>query len=888
MHRTAANDRTVETLVQSIAAPKRRRQRDALNRATTHIESLEIRRLLSTTPVLVDKTVQFSPAPTAPVAQPMVGPQRSGKTGATPQVDRGPIIDYGGIANPLGYQIGARWSSTASGGTGTTGSGITLTYSIVPDGLIVGQNGVGEPLSGSSFRARMDAIYGNMATWLPVVQSVFESWSAISGITYVYEPNDDGAAWLTNGQLGVRGDVRISAHPIDGGFNVLAYNFFPNTADMVIDSNDLQAGGFMFSPANNSRALRNVMAHEHGHGLGFNHVDPTNNTKLMEAFAATNFDGPQYDDMLAVQRNYGDFYEKSGGNNTFGTATNRGTLSNGADIVQKLATSTTVDQDWFRFDIGSSRNVTVDVTPVGPTYLQGSQGGATSSFNGMAQANLQVALFASDGTTQLAIANATGTGFSETINGLNLPAGTYFIRVNDQAGSLNNVQSYTLTTTVAPAQASAVIVAVSPDPRTTTVSSIAINFNEAVNGFDLSDLSLVRDGFTESLAGAVLNTANNINYTLSGLDTITNRVGAYTLTLNAAGSGITTQAGGNPIVNNAVESWLMTAHVGTAANETIRIAPNGALTNVFVNNVTATPTYSFTTAAIPLLTVDGGAGDDVMVVDFSSGSPLPVNGLNWIGGADVNGDTLRVIGEFSTDTFQFSATALTRSSPLSPTVNVSGNEIFDLQKGAYTAFTDINSGLIASASTTVTLSANQHMRLTTVNTGALVRLSSSGSRVLVTGALSITGTGRLDIFNNALIVDYTGGTPISSVESMVSSARAGGPWTGNGLISSNARVQDPKNTGLGVIEATDYKTVYGPGAAFFGQSIDTSAVLVMYTYYGDTDFNGVVNFDDYSRTDTGFGLGNSGWFNGDFDLNGTVNFDDYSLIDLAFNTQEGL
>ena len=25
-----------------------------------------------------------------------------------------------------------------------------------------------------------------------------------------------------------------------------------------------------------------------------------------------------------------------------------------------------------------------------------------------------------------------------------------------------------------------------------------------------------------------------------------------------------------------------------------------------------------------------------------------------------------------------------------------------------------------------------------------------------------------------------------------------------------------------------------------------------YTYYGDTDFNGVVNFDDYSRTDAGF------------------------------------
>ena len=29
-----------------------------------------------------------------------------------------------------------------------------------------------------------------------------------------------------------------------------------------------------------------------------------------------------------------------------------------------------------------------------------------------------------------------------------------------------------------------------------------------------------------------------------------------------------------------------------------------------------------------------------------------------------------------------------------------------------------------------------------------------------------------------------------------------------------------------------------------------------YTYYGDTDFNGVVDFDDYSRTDAGFNSGN--------------------------------
>ena len=74
-------------------------------------------------------------------------------------------------------------------------------------------------------------------------------------------------------------------------------------------------------------------------------------------------------------------------------------------------------------------------------------------------------------------------------------------------------------------------------------------------------------------------------------------------------------------------------------------------------------------------------------------------------------------------------------------------------------------------------------------------------------------------------------------------------------------------------------------ATFSGETIDTTAVLVKYTYYGDADFNGKVNFDDYVRTDAGFGNRRTGWTNGDFDGNGAVNFDDYVLIDAAFGTQ---
>ena len=63
---------------------------------------------------------------------------------------------------------------------------------------------------------------------------------------------------------------------------------------------------------------------------------------------------------------------------------------------------------------------------------------------------------------------------------------------------------------------------------------------------------------------------------------------------------------------------------------------------------------------------------------------------------------------------------------------------------------------------------------------------------------------------------------------------------------------NPHNTTLGAMSASDYKSIYGSKATFAGWYFDDTTVLIKYTYYGDTDFNGVVNFDDYSRTDGGF------------------------------------
>jgi hypothetical protein len=144
----------------------------------------------------------------------------------------------------------------------------------------------------------------------------------------------------------------------------------------------------------------------------------------------------------------------------------------------------------------------------------------------------------------------------------------------------------------------------------------------------------------------------------------------------------------------------------------------------------------------------------------------------------------------------------------------------------------------------------------------------------------------VDLQDNALILSSAGPSSIGRVESLVRSARNGGTWDGPGVTSSAARDNPQRNTMLGVMEASEYKAILNdPDATFAGEAIDDTAVLVKYTYYGDANFDGAVNVDDYVRIDTGFNTHRTGWSNGDFNHSGSVNFDDYVLIDTAFNTQ---
>jgi hypothetical protein len=175
--------------------------------------------------------------------------------------------------------------------------------------------------------------------------------------------------------------------------------------------------------------------------------------------------------------------------------------------------------------------------------------------------------------------------------------------------------------------------------------------------------------------------------------------------------------------------------------------------------------------------------------------------------------------------------------------------------------------------------------------GTSVKFNPHGSNpphVLRIKNITPSPAAQINMTDNVVIVDYIGGfqsPTLDAIQALINAARTpDGTWTGPGLGSSSARISYDQNTTLGAIEASDYIDATG-STTFAGQPIDSTCVLVKYTYYGDTDFNDAVDGDDYARLDNGMNSGIGGWFNGDADGSGSVDADDYGLIDNAFNTQ---
>jgi hypothetical protein len=291
--------------------------------------------------------------------------------------------------------------------------------------------------------------------------------------------------------------------------------------------------------------------------------------------------------------------------------------------------------------------------------------------------------------------------------------------------------------------------------------------------------------------------------------------------------------------------------------------------------------FTYNLDQIGALTINGSAGASTYAISATPNAhPATVNGGSNADAFTVTGTNgaLTLRGNNGTDTFTVNA-------------NLPGAPVA-IDSGAGNDLVNVNTDNAGSASARFVESTAQIGDLH-IGAGGAASIAAGGNRLLyVAGALDLNPSGAtLDLVDNDLLYQPGGfGNQAPAVQSLINQARNGGAWNGSGISSSAARNNAAHNTTLGVMSGSDYQSLFlGRGtinAPFDGQDVfSPGAAVVKYTYYGDADFNGKVNFDDYVRTDNGFNNHRTGWLNGDFNGNGTVNFDDYVLIDLAFNTQ---
>ena len=354
------------------------------------------------------------------------------------------------------------WLETAlrSNPSVTQGEPLTLTWSIAPDGTPVVPPRIGEPNLTSDLVATLDREYGDRETWMPLVSSVFDRWSDLSGVTYLHEAADDGRPLVTvgdapnafGGQVGVRGDVRIGGAAIDS--ESPAYGTAPGSGDIAINT--------QHEVWNSANGLlhRNLLARQHGLGLGLSPVTSNDSDLLMESPITDRIDGPQLDEILLLHRMYGDVHEKRRGNDRPSDATELGlafhevpiTIGTDARTVQVSADQKDFvsidgigDVDHYTFEASTRGFVWITLVPHGPRYSQASNvAGPTREtlLRTAALSDLKLDVLSSGGAGALASADRTGLGGSEIISELMLPeAGSYLIRVR---GAQDLPQMYSL------------------------------------------------------------------------------------------------------------------------------------------------------------------------------------------------------------------------------------------------------------------------------------------------------------------------------------------------------------------------------------------------------------------------------------------------------------
>ena len=363
--------------------------------------------------------------------------------------------------------------------------------------------------------------------------------------------------------------------------------------------------------------------------------------------------------------------------------------------------------------------------------------------------------------------------------------------------------------------------------------------------------------------------------------------------LGEASSGTANLSGGTANFTGEFSLGYNNNLVGTLnISNTANVTVPGVVFGVNSNNATSGGVINLNGGTLTGASFTGGASTPALRnFKFNGGTLKPsadstnfigakITGIVSTGGAriDTNNHAVTVNAAMTHDTSLGGADGgLTKSG--AGTLTLAGNN-------TYNGPTSVTGGTLALGTSLTTSSS------VSASNNALIQLPSNGTyqKVIKTGSVSVTGTAKIDLSDNKMIVSggaagsTWNGTSYSGVAGLVASGYNGGTQDGSGIMTSQSNAASPSVlTQLVTVSADD--SGYA-GGTFAGQPVASGDQLVMYTWGGDANLDGTLNGDDYFQIDSHFNQDGTifGYFNGDFNYDGSINGDDYFIIDSNWNT----
>jgi hypothetical protein len=379
------------------------------------------------------------------------------------------------------------------------------------------------------------------------------------------------------------------------------------------------------------------------------------------------------------------------------------------------------------------------------------------------------------------------------------------------------------------------------------------------------DADGTRDAGEPGVSNVTLFLDTNNNGTLDGGETTTLSLGNGTYSFSVApGTYNVRQQAPTGTLGTDIPPYAATVTSGASVN-----GPNfGDFPTVFTGTAQA-DTYT--------IALDPGDSTRVRITEALNGFPVVVYSIQ-----QSRLSTLTFNAGSGDDTFNYNG-------PLTVAAffnGNAGNNTFNVNGGAYAFNTDariLSSNLTLNVNAgSVALNATQHLANLNIATGASVTMAANGNRYLQTKGLTLTGTARLDLNDNDLLVEYPASSPFTQVRQWVFDGySATSDSTRAGIVSTSGQNSNGTTILALVDGALAPVSEWPPGS---GNTVAANTIIGKYTYFGDLDFNGMVNSQDYTAVDANLGSAPApgiGWLYGDADGDGLVTPQDYTAIDAS-------